>query len=685
MRNLYQISFVFFLLCIVFKSKIFLSDSKYLVHKHRSNSNNSDFKNSNFLDSAFLSSAVKMTTSIKVKNSGKYLNFLSVVTVNIEQLDIFQYWLRWAKIAGFVNFLIFAMDEESAAMALSHKLQTFSPAIIHRFSLRDKIAYRHEFFLSLLNAGISFVSIGVSNFILDVKTLSLPGKEIFLSVRGYPPANTHEPMRLSTDLFGITAKYSKGLEYMRRVGSCFQNGTIPKNDTTNRYLRALSSKPSATLHYQYCMEKSSSEMLKTKNATSFSFLDTDVVANSYQLFKSHIPQSQGDIPPMMLIDEPAGESSKLKLLRDWNLNLEDGENNNPNVPHAPYVSYYSIATRPTSSVVKPTSIVLTIRIITMDRATSLQRLLTSLTNAYYGSDVVHIEFYVDKPKADADQTKNKAVVDIVKAFQWKRGTVVKNFEKQNAGIFNMWVRPFPIKEGNSSSKPYFMVLEDDVELSVYFYSWIKRVLLTYGQYEDANLYGLAIQRSHSVVGVKKGKVWTESFHDKKAPRSSLFYRYQLLSTWGQVFFPRHWNAFVDWAVVAHNQTNFLPCVPYLICNEWYFKGTKKMWSIWFNYFVYQSGLTNLYINYNHLDRNVNYALLVNHREKGLHYFSNSEALANTRLSEVLISESLKSELPSMSRIPLYNFFFDIVGNENLLKHQWRFTSRFKDTCVTNTE
>eukprot|EP01036_Dinobryon_divergens_P034725 gene34725-44910_t len=537
------------------------------------------------------------------------------------------------------------MDEESAAAALSHKLQTFSPAIIHRSSLKDKIAYRHEFFLSLLKAGISFISIGVNNFILDMKSLSLPGKDILLSFRGYPSANTYESIRLSTDLFGITAKYSKGVEYMRRVGSCFQNGTVSKNDTSIR--RELSSKRSATSHYQYCMEKSASDLLKTKESTAVSFLDTDVVANSYQFFKSHIPQSKGDVPPMLLIDEPTGESSRLKLVRDWNLNLEDGENDNPNVPHAPYVSYYSIASRPASSVVKPKNIVLTIRIITMDRATSLQRLLTSISNAQYGNDIVHIEFYVDKPKADADQTKNKAVVDIVKAFQWKRGTVVKNFEKQNAGIFNMWVRPFPVIEGNSSSKPYFMVLEDDVEVSPYFYSWIKRVLLTYGQYEDANLYGFAIQRSHSVVGVKKGKIWMESFHDKNAYRSSLFYRYQLLSTWGQVFFPRHWNAFVDWAVVAHNQTKFLPCVPYLVCNEWYFKGTKKMWSIWFNYFVYQSGLTNLYINYNHLDRNVNYALLVNHREKGLHYFSNSEALANTRLSEVLISEPLKSELPSM--------------------------------------
>jgi hypothetical protein len=132
-----------------------------------------------------------------------------------------------------------------------------------------------------------------------------------------------------------------------------------------------------------------------------------------------------------------------------------------------------------------------------------------------------------------------------------------------------------------------------------------------------------------------------------------------------------------------------------VCNEWYWKASKKIWSIWFNYYVYHSGLTNLYINYNHVDKYKNYALLFNHRENGLHYFSKPKekvvvaAVAEVktkkrRLSEVFISESLRAVLPPLTQIPLYDFFFNIVGNENLLQHQWRFTSNYRDKCITNT-
>ena len=135
------------------------------------------------------------------------------------------------------------------------------------------------------------------------------------------------------------------------------------------------------------------------------------------------------------------------------------------------------------------------------------------------------------------------------------GTVERHLGKKNAGIFNMWVRPFPVKADRTGSKSYFMVLEDDVKVSPFFYLWTKRVLLSYGEHQDGNLYGFfTIQRSHSIMGVKKGAIWGEHFHDKSVNKSSLFYRYQLLSTWGQVFFPRHWNAFVEWALKARNDT-----------------------------------------------------------------------------------------------------------------------------------
>eukprot|EP01036_Dinobryon_divergens_P031478 gene31478-40880_t len=613
-------------------------------------------------------------------------DFVFVVTVNSEQLSIFSYWLWWARIAGLSKFLVFAMDEKSAAKAISHELQTISPESLHRFS--DKISFRNRFFQSLLLEGVSFISMEANTFMLDLSSFSLSEKDIYLSARGPPPANSNERLKLHGELFGISATrgVTTGLDFMRRVNDCFLNGTLSK-----KYLRRLldhQSVRSATQLYQSCMEKSLWEMHRNngkKKLQSISVLGADVVVNSHQLFKLNLPQSRGKLPAMLLIDEPVDAAAKVNLLRDWNLNLEEGENSNPKVKHAPYVSHSSIAARPSSPI---NNIALTIRIITMDRPTSLKRLLTSLTKAHYDNDAVHIEFYVDKPKSAADQTKHQAVIDIVKAFKWKHGSVQRNFEKQNAGIFKMWVRPFPVKTDESAAQPFLMVLEDDIEVSPFFYTWAKNMLLTYAPHAEGNLYGFTIQRSHGIIGTKKGENWVESYHDRNVSTAAPFYRYQLLSTWGQIFFPRHWNAFVNWAVVAKNQVGFKPCVPYLVSNYWYKANPQKIWSIWFNYFVYHSGLTNLYINFNHLSSVTNYALLLNYRENGLHYSSKSNITTGIIKSIVpakFINSSIQIKLPPISRIPLYNFFFNLVKNEDLLKHQWRFTSNCVDQCITNSK
>ena len=644
-----------------------------------------------------------MTTSVRITTSStthSQEDFLFIVTAHREQVDLFSYWVQWAKIAGLSKFLVFAMDDETAAKALSFKLNTYNPfASSKAITFVEKLAYRNEFFLSLLEEGVSLISVGANTFVLDMTALALPAdRDIFLYARATPPKNINDHIKLNSDVFGLSAsKGTKAVEFMRRVGHCF-NHTNTSTTNASRRLIWLSPAQAAAMLYQSCMEKSLFDMRKDiKRRQSFFLLNSDEVVNAKQIFKQTIPQSKGVLPAMLLVDEPMEESSRVELVRAWNLDLNNGENDHPKVRRATYVSHHSIANQLTNTISKAPSsegIVLTIRIITMDRPLSLQRLLASLNDAYYDGDTVNIEFYVDKPNPTADKTRNKAVVQIVQEFEWKHGIVRKNFEKQNAGIFKMWVRHFPVNESSTAVQP-FLVLEDDVEVSPFFYLWTKRVLLTYGPHAEGNLYGFTIQRSHSIIGVRKGERWLETFHDKSVPSSSLFYRYQLLSTWGQIFFPNHWNAFVDWALVAKNQTGFHPCIPYLVCNEWYWKASKKIWSIWFNYYVYHSGLTNLYINYNHLDKYKNYALLINHRENGLHYFSKPKekvvvaAVAEVktkkrRLSEVFISESLRAVLPPLTQIPLYDFFFNIVGNENLLQHQWRFTSNYRDKCITNT-
>jgi hypothetical protein len=637
-----------------------------------------------------------LTTSIMMKNSTIQKDFLFVVTLHSEQIPIFSHWLSWARVAGLFKFLVFAMDEKSAAKSHSLELQTFCPQSLYRLSYSDKISFRHDFFVALLTEGVSFISVEPNTFILDMSSFSLPEKGIYLCARTLSAVNTNERVKLHPELFGVsTTTGAKGLAFMQRLAGCYFNGTMSKRHIRRSLEPSLySAHAAAVLHYQSCMEKTiadsahkDNKILRGKILQSiFYFFDYDVVGTVRQLFKLNIPQSKGALPAVLLMDEPVDAAALDKLLRDWNLDLSTETLNHPKVQHAPYASHWSIATKPVASVVQKKKIALTIRIITMDRPVSLQRLLTSLQNAHYDKDAVNIQIYVDKPNCTVDQTEYSRVVDIVNAFEWKHGSVHRHFEPQNAGIFKMWVRPFPVKSNSSATQPYLMVLEDDVEVSPVFYAWAKKVLLAYGPYGEGNLYGFTIERSHGVIGLKRGETWAETYHDRSVAGSDPLYRYQLLSTWGQVFFPRHWNAFVDWAVEARNQTGFKPCVPYMVSNSWYLQAPEKIWSIWFNYFVYHSGLTNLYINFNHLSSKTNYALLINYRENGLHYLEKDnrtkEIVKNTA---VYINPSMTIKLPPMNRIPVYNFFFRLVKNENLLQHQWRFTSNYADQCTLNNK
>jgi hypothetical protein len=248
----------------------------------------------------------------------------------------------------------------------------------------------------------------------------------------------------------------------------------------------------------------------------------------------------------------------------------------------------------------------------------------------------------------------------------------------------MWVRPFPASVV-SDATDFLMVLEDDMELSPFYYLWAKKVLLHYLPYEKGNLYGFTLQRQHSVLGIKKGGKYQLTYVDKQVDPSAPLYRYQLLSTWGQFFFPRHWNAFVQWALPArerHGRGEFSPCVPYLFCNKWYLDRPQHIWSIWFNYYVYQTGLTNLYVNYNNYSASQDFGLLINYRENGLHF--TKKKVSNEFANVIMINDTLNMELPPLKSLPLYNFFFNLIDNEVILKHQWRFTSAYGNkSCITN--
>mmetsp|Transcript_24438 Transcript_24438/g.35065 ORF Transcript_24438/g.35065 Transcript_24438/m.35065 type:complete len:892 (+) Transcript_24438:22-2697(+) len=597
--------------------------------------------------------------------------FIFVISVSHEQLPLLDNWLLWANQINLTKFLIFAMDQETQIAAKLRKLPSYRPKIIENMTRGEKYFVRNVFFQQLINVGLSFLSLG-----LDTIFQSNPAIDIFLGeVFGHKNRVTYS---ISSSFFGISSKTGMGEVFFKKVAKCWEStlGKLRKaasRNLTTDFREEIESKTNKK--YQMCFDRAYFEMKKDPaSAAAISMIPIQTLTDSYETFELTVPQSMGFLPSVVLVDSPGDVPRKIELLKQWHLWLATEDRDitlNPLITVAVDKSLQQV--------------LLTIRIITMDRPESLARLLTSLQKAHYEGDTVHIEFHIDKPASSKkDTTKYEEVLKLSKEFEWPYGVKKLYPQTENAGIFKMWVKPFS-DQNDGSKLSILMVLEDDMEVSPYYYHWAKRVMVNYSS-DNSNLYGFTIQRQHSVLGIKKGGKYQLTYVDKQVDPSAPLYRYQLLSTWGQFFFPRHWNAFVKWALPArqlHSRGAFTPCVPYLFCNKWYLDRPQHIWSIWFNYYVYQTGLTNLYVNYHHYSALHDFGLLINYRENGLH-FSSKAGPPSEFANVIMINESFALQLQPLQKYPLYNFFFHSVKNELELKNQWRFTSAFGNrSCITN--
>ena len=81
---------------------------------------------------------------------------------------------------------------------------------------------------------------------------------------------------------------------------------------------------------------------------------------------------------------------------------------------------------------------------------------------------------------------------------------------------------------------------------------------------------------------------------------STLYLYQLIGTWGTVFFPPHYTQFRSWLTGLHfNSTTGSsplqsPCVPHLLSNAWWKRKKWAVWSVWAIRYCFERGLFSMY-------------------------------------------------------------------------------------------
>ena len=259
-----------------------------------------------------------------------------------------------------------------------------------------------------------------------------------------------------------------------------------------------------------------------------------------------------------------GVTNKLGRLKDWQLHSADEEAE----------ECLSIPSISPPSLTPSTPISIKLRILTYNRPQSLQRLLTSLMAADYGGDRVRVEISVDHPvplPEDEDVTRWKATLAIARQFEWPHGEKEVIEQQYNIGLVGQWTKGWSPAVDNDQELVFF--IEDDVAVSPTYYQWLKAAIAAYYQNStnfDPRMFGISLQRQNRILGETHEQQYGSKIPADVLGSSTSLYRYQLIGTWGTLFFPAHWRAFQQWLAekevsieTGESRKGFKPCVPTL--------------------------------------------------------------------------------------------------------------------------
>ena len=248
-----------------------------------------------------------------------------------------------------------------------------------------------------------------------------------------------------------------------------------------------------------------------------------------------------------------------------------------------------------------------IHILTMNRFHSLTRLLTSLENSIYNGDRVELHIHIDKSE------KSKECIKVAQSFQFSHGLVNITVSKTKLGLRDAWLNAWNVDENERA-----IILEDDIELSVNWYSWLQKAWNTYKNRTD--LAGISLERQ-TLIPQKPSK-------HREILNNNIPFLYKLVGSHGFSPHPNQWKGFLSW-VKLKNLDTYDAKVDGLITSDWYNTLDKK--SMWEQLFIKYCNLKSLYTLYVTLPERK--TLAAHWREKGEHF--NGPAKIDFELSKTI--------------------------------------------------
>ncbi|KAF5336091.1 hypothetical protein D9611_006217 [Ephemerocybe angulata] len=256
-----------------------------------------------------------------------------------------------------------------------------------------------------------------------------------------------------------------------------------------------------------------------------------------------------------------------------------------------------------------------ISVITRDRPESFSRLLHSLSTAKYFGDSTELRINIEQD-CDFD------TLNIAKNYTWPHGSLFLHHRVVHAGLLPAVVESWYPRNNDT----YGLLLEDDVELSPFFYAWVKMTILRY-RYDaqvdrSPNLFGISLYQQKNVELRPEGRIPFNArtlFAQEGFPVPSTPYLSQVPCSWGAIYFPEHWSEFHEYLQQRFSETwismDDLVVLPAGIrSNHW-----LRSWKKYFIELAYLRGYVMLYPNYEGF-----LSLSTNHLEYGAHVKTRSK-------------------------------------------------------------
>lgn len=245
-------------------------------------------------------------------------------------------------------------------------------------------------------------------------------------------------------------------------------------------------------------------------------------------------------------------------------------------------------------------------ILTFSRAGSLKRCLHSVQNAYYDGDIIDLFIFIDR---SMNGTVDRDVISTAMDSPWSHGSKTINIWDVHVGLYGQWIDSYvPESEDDRA-----IILEDDIEVSPFFYYWLKGAHSTYSRRDDIFGYTLSKGRLRADQRVHGNKKISVDVNETA-------YLYLLVGSWGYAPEPRVWKKFRTWFHNVTCDTNYNPAVPGLVLSKWFHsqQRRKTMWTMWHIRFAEDNKLFTLYANLK-----MTKTLGSNWREPGLHFRGSS--------------------------------------------------------------